>query len=170
MIFGKYINRYYLKNAPLLLLELAALVLVDFFQLKVVDGQTMAFTMDVLLDKICLPMIWIILAMVFGRFLWRVCFFNAAVRTETDLRNKMFDHSRMLSQEYYQVNKVGNLMSLYTNDLDTIQECFSDGVLMFFDALLLGLLADSHGLSAGSGKRTWQSHGKKMGGAAAGFL
>lgn len=95
MIFGKYINRYYLKNAPLLLLGLAALVLVDFFQLKVpelyrmvingtnsgevvVDGQTMAFTMDVLLDKICLPMIWIILAMVFGRFLWRVCFFNAA--------------------------------------------------------------------------------------------
>ena len=158
MIFGKYINRYYLKNAPLLLLGLAALVLVDFFQLKVpelyrmvingtnsgevvVDGQTMAFTMDVLLDKICLPMIWIILAMVFGRFLWRVCFFNAAVRTETDLRNKMFDHSRMLSQEYYQVNKVGNLMSLYTNDLDTIQECFGDGVLMFFDAMLLGLLA-----------------------------
>ena len=35
MIFGKYINRYYLKNAPLLLLGLAALVLVDFFQLKV---------------------------------------------------------------------------------------------------------------------------------------
>ena len=200
MIFGKYINRYYLKNAPLLLLGLAALVLVDFFQLKVpelyrmvingtnsgevvVDGQTMAFTMDVLLDKICLPMIWIILAMVFGRFLWRVCFFNAAVRTETDLRNKMFDHSRMLSQEYYQVNKVGNLMSLYTNDLDTIQECFGDGVLMFFDALLLGLLAIikmwrmDHLLTllslipmAGSGKRTWQSHGKKMGGAAAGFL
>ena len=36
MIFGKYINRYYLKNAPLLFLGLAALVLVDFFQLKVV--------------------------------------------------------------------------------------------------------------------------------------
>ena len=34
MIFGKYINRYYLKNAPLLLLGLAALVLVDFFQLN----------------------------------------------------------------------------------------------------------------------------------------
>ena len=32
-------------------------------------------------------------------------------------------------------------MSLYTNDLDTIQECFGDGVLMFFDALTLGLLA-----------------------------
>ncbi len=43
-----------------------------------------------------------------------------------------------LSQQYYQVNKVGNLMSLYTNDLDTIQECFGDGILMFFDAAVLG--------------------------------
>ena len=32
-------------------------------------------------------------------------------------------------------------MSLYTNDLETIQECFGDGVLMFCDALFLGLLA-----------------------------
>ena len=32
-------------------------------------------------------------------------------------------------------------MSYYTNDLETIQECFGDGVLMFFDALLLGGLA-----------------------------
>ena len=32
-------------------------------------------------------------------------------------------------------------MSLFTNDLDTIQECFGDGVLMFCDAMLLGLLA-----------------------------
>ena len=158
MIFGKYINRYYLKNAPLLLLGLAALVLVDYFQLKVpeiyrmvingangsgvpVDGVVLPFTMDVLLDHICRPMIYIIIAMVIGRFLWRVCFFGSAIRVVTDLRNRMFDHSRKLSQEYYQVNKVGNLMSLYTNDLDTIEECFGDGVLMFFDALLLGVLA-----------------------------
>ena len=86
-------------------------------------------------------MIYIIILMVLGRFLWRVCFFGSAVRVTADLRERMFDHSRQLSQQYYQVNKVGNLMSLYTNDLDTIQECFGDGVLMFFDALTLGLLA-----------------------------
>ena len=73
--------------------------------------------------------------------MWRICFFGSAVRVAADLRERMFDHSRRLSQQYYQVNKVGNLMSLYTNDLDTIQECFGDGVLMFFDALTLGLLA-----------------------------
>ena len=158
MIFGKYINRYYLKNAPALLLGLAALLMVDYIQLMipglyrlvingvnlgqvVVNGQTVPFDKAVLMQHICLPMIWIVLLMVVGRFLWRVCFFGSAVTVTADLRERMFDHSRRLSQQYYQVNKVGNLMSLYTNDLDTIQECFGDGILMFFDALVLGLLA-----------------------------
>ncbi len=52
----------------------------------------------------------------------------------------MFDHFKDLSRDYYQVNKFGNLMSLFNNDLDTIQECFGDGMLMFFDALFLGAL------------------------------
>ena len=158
MIFGKYINRYYLKNAPVLLLGLLALLMVDYIQLLipqfyrlvingvnlgqvVVNGQPLPFTKEVLLQHICLPMIWIVVLMVTGRFLWRICFFGSAVRVAANLRERMFDHSRQLSQQYYQVNKVGNLMSLYTNDIDTIQECFGDGILMFFDALVLGLMA-----------------------------
>lgn len=158
MIFGKHINRYYFKYAGWLILGLIALVAVDYLQLEIpkvyrmlingmnsgsvsVDGIQTAFDMDFLLDGICVPMVGIILAMVFGRFLWRVCFFGAAVRLEADLRNRMFDHAKDLSLEYYQVNKVGNLMSLFTNDLDTVQECFGWGVMMFFDALLLGVLA-----------------------------
>ena len=158
MIFGKSINRYYLKNAPVLLLGLLALLTVDYIQLLipqfyrlvingvnlgqvVVNGQTLPFTKEVLLQHICLPMIWIVVLMVIGRFLWRICFFGSAVRVAANLRERMFDHSRQLSQQYYQVNKVGNLMSLYTNDIDTIQECFGDGILMFFDALVLGLMA-----------------------------
>ena len=158
MIFGKAINRYYLKHAPVLLLGILSLLTVDYIQLLipelyrlvingvnlgqvVVDGQTLPFTREVLFQHICLPMIWIVVLMVIGRFLWRVCFFGSAVSVAADLRERMFDHSRRLSQQYYQVNKVGNLMSLYTNDLDTIQECFGDGILMFFDAAVLGIMA-----------------------------
>ena len=158
MIFGKAINRYYLKHAPVLLLGILSLLTVDYIQLLipelyrlvingvnlgqvVVDGQTLPFTREVLFQHICLPMIWIVVLMVIGRFLWRVCFFGSAVNVAADLRERMFDHSRRLSQQYYQVNKVGNLMSLYTNDLDTIQECFGDGILMFFDAAVLGIMA-----------------------------
>ncbi len=150
MIFGKHINKYYLKHLPLYLLGTLALVLVDYFQLivpklygNVINGMNGAdwFTMDYLVNEICLPMVGIVVAIVVGRFLWRICFFGSAIRIETDLRNRMFDHARLLSNQYYQVNKVGNLMSLFTNDLDTIQECMGDGVLMLVDALFLGTLA-----------------------------
>ncbi len=158
MIFGKHINRYYIKYGPMLLMGLAALIAVDYFQLKVpefyrmivnglngrqvlLDGVPVPFDRELLFRHICLPMIGIILIIVTGRFLWRIGFFGSAIRMETDLRCRMFDHSKDLSQSYYQVNKVGNLMSLYTNDLETLQECFGDGVLMFFDALFLGVMA-----------------------------
>ena len=158
MIFGKHFNRYYLKFAFWLVLGLATLVAVDYLQLIVpglyqmvvngitrgavtVDGKPVEFTMVFLLEEICFPMVGIILCMVFGRFLWRICFLGSAIKMEQDLRNRMFDHGRKLSRQYYQVNKVGNLMSLFTNDLDTVQECFGWGVLMFFDAAFLGGLA-----------------------------
>ncbi len=158
MIFGKHINRYYVKYAPALLLGLAALIAVDYLQLIIpnlyqmvingindgvvaVDGVTVPFDMDFLLNRICMPMVWVILAVVFCRFLWRVTIFGAAIRVETRLRDRMFDHAKDLSRQYYQVNKVGSMMSLFTNDLDTVQECFGWGFMMFFDAVFLGILA-----------------------------
>ncbi len=158
MIFGKHINRYYLKYLGWLILGLATLVMVDYLQLEIpkfyrmvingmntgivqMEGYSTVFDLRFLLEDICMPMVWVILAMVFGRFMWRICFFGSAVRLEADLRNRMFDHAKDLSREFYQTNKVGDLMSLFTNDLDTVQECFGWGVMMFFDALLLGIMA-----------------------------
>ena len=160
MIFGKHINRYYLRFAPMLLFGLASLVAVDYLQLIIpelyklvvdgmfagsveVDGVVRPFDMELLLDAVCMPMVWVILSVCIGRFLWRVCFFGSSILLEADLRGRMFDRARFLSREFYQVNKVGNLMSLFTNDLDTVQECFGWGVMMFCDAILMGALAVS---------------------------
>ncbi len=129
MVFGKHINRYYLKYGPFLLLGLITLLTVDYMQLIVpnlyqmvingmnngvvmVDGVSVPFDMEFLLDRICMPLLGVILAIVFGRFLWRIMFFGSAIKVEADLRNRMFDNARNLSREYYQVNKIGNLMSL----------------------------------------------------------
>ena len=143
----------------MLIFGVLALVLVDYMQLfvpelygaviegietgVVVDasGVVRTFNLDYILNNICRPMLIVILSLVFGRFLWRVCFFGAGIKLETDLRGRMFDRCKDLSQQYYQVNKVGNMMSLFTNDLDTVQECFGWGIMMFFDAVVLGVLA-----------------------------
>ena len=158
MILGKQINRYYLRYAHMLILGLIALVAVDYLQLEIpalyrmvlqgmengfvmVDDVVHTFDMNFVLDYICMPMVQVIILIIIGRFLWRVCFFGSAVKLEEDMRNRMFRHAQELSREYYQVNKVGDLMSLFTNDLDTVQECFGWGVMMFFDAVMLGIMA-----------------------------
>ena len=115
--------------------------LIDGSRKIIVDGTEVAFDFDFVLKYLCEPMMWIILVMVLGRFLWRICFFGAALRMETDLRLRMFDHCKDLSQQYYQVNKVGNLMSLFTNDIETVHECFGWGSMMLIDALFLGGMA-----------------------------
>ena len=158
MILGKHINRYYLRYAPMLLLGLIALMGVDYLQLEIpalyrmvlqgmengfvkIDEVVYNFDMNFVLDYICMPMVRVIVLIIIGRFLWRICFFGSAVKLEEDMRNRMFRHAQELSREDYQVNKVGDLMSFFTNDLDTVQECFGWGVMMFFDAVMLGIMA-----------------------------
>lgn len=158
MIFGKHINRYYIKYFPIMLLGVIALAAVDYFQLivpelyrmtidgvkngvVVTDGVTAVFNMDFLLDKICWPLILVLVVMGVGRFLWRFCFYGTAIRVETDIRRRMFDRAKDLSQSYYQEHKVGSIMSLFTNDLATVQDCYGNGILMFLDAFMLGGMA-----------------------------
>ena len=158
MVFGKHINRYYLKYLAPLLLGLLALYLVDYMQLLIPtfyrtiingindgevlhNGTLVPFTLDFVAKEICLPMVVVIIALVIGRFLWRICLFGSAIFVERDLRLRMFDHAKELSHPFYQKNKVGDLMSLYTNDLETVQDCFGSGFLMLFDAILLGSMS-----------------------------
>ncbi len=158
MVFGKHINKYYLKYGIFLLIGIASLVAVDYLQLEIpklyqmivnglntgevaIDGTVFAFDMEFLISRICFPMLFFVLMIMLGRFLWRIMFFGTGIRVESDLRNSMFDNVKNLSCEFFQKNKVGTLMSLFTNDLDTVQECFGWGIMMFFDALLLGIMA-----------------------------
>ena len=79
LIFGKHINRYYLRYGPMLIFGLLSLVAVDYLQLIIpelyqmvvdgmfagsvtVDGTVHAFNMEFLLNTVCMPMIGVILS------------------------------------------------------------------------------------------------------------
>lgn len=159
MLFGKHINKFYIKYGLWLLLGIATLFAVDYFQLLIPEcyrmvingvkngvvnvggGVTETFDLDFLFRHVCVPMFVVIVVMVFGRFLWRMCFFGSGSKVERDLRRKMFDKAKDLSVSYYQREKIGNLMSLFTNDLETVQDCFGSGILMAADAILLGTMS-----------------------------
>ena len=146
MLFGKYINRYYLKYALLFILGILALVAVDIIQLFIPEyvGEVVKILQSNG-DKeriITLGIYVLIVAagMFLGRFLWRITLFNAAFRIEADLRHRMFLKAESLPRQYYHETKVGSIMSWFTNDLETISEYFSWGTIMMVDAIFLGII------------------------------
>lgn len=148
MIFGRYINKFYRKYFFGFFFGIVFLVLVDFVQLKIpeiIGKLTLAYDTDSLttdlLNKYCLYIFLIAVFMFVGRFVWRVTILNNAHKISADLRKEMFAKSEQLSQNYYQKNKVGGIMSYYTNDLDTINEAFGWGTVMLIDSLFLGALS-----------------------------
>ena len=147
MLFDKHINKYYLKYLFFFLVGIAALVFVDFFQLKVpeiigmiINGLEEKSLTQSSLHEFMKEIMIIALILFAGRFLWRICLLGNGIRVETDLRNDMFKAMIKLSQKFFGENKTGSLMALYTNDLGILRQLFGSGILMLFDALALGIM------------------------------
>lgn len=148
MIFGKHINKYYLKYSYFFILGIIALVLVDIFQLRIPEiiGEIVDYikesklTME-LLNGYVKEFIIVIAVMFIGRFTWRITIFGNGARIESDLRRDLFKKCEQLGQTFYQNNKVGSVMALYTNDIQTMREVFGSGILMMVDATVLGVLS-----------------------------
>ena len=151
LLWGKYIRKYYPRFIFFFLLGVAALVTVDIFQLKIpeiigelVDKLTKEGTIDLQSDyflKIIFSVITVAIILFLGRIIWRVSLFYASKRIEENLRKEMFLKAEQLDVTYYRNNKVGNIMSWATDDLETIQEFLGWGSLMVVDGLFLTVLA-----------------------------
>ena len=156
MIFGKHVNKFYLRYWYLLLGGIISLLAVDYFQLlipdiigSIIDGLNAITQKKPIEEQLTLvklkgymfDIMGIAAVMFTGRFLWRITIFTMGVNVESNLRDEMFVHSEKLSREYYNTHKVGEEMALYTNDLQTIRQTFGSGIMMLVDALFLGTLA-----------------------------
>ena len=146
MLFGKYINRYYLKYGWLFIIGILALIAVDYIQLLIPEylgevvyilehnGDTnRIFTLG-------LYVLIVAAGMFLGRFIWRIALFNASFRIEADLRHKMFLKAEALPRQFYHDTKVGSVMSWFTNDLETISDHLGWGTVMIVDSLFLSVL------------------------------
>ena len=146
MLFGKHVNKFYIRYGLFFLLGIAALVVVDYYQLEIpnvigniIDGlDQKTITTDGLKDFI-LKLLMIAAIMFAGRFVWRLCIFGNGIRIECDLRNDLFNAMEKQSQKFFGENKTGALMALYTNDLNQIRHCFGGGTIMLVDSLCLGV-------------------------------
>lgn len=79
--------------------------------------------------------------MVIGRITWRMISAQTAANIERDLRKEMF--SKVINREvsFYDKEKVGGLMSYFTNDIQTIKMCFQEGLVFLTDLVVLGSIS-----------------------------
>lgn len=76
-----------------------------------------------------------------GRALWRLFASRLAGNIERDVRNEMFKHIQTLSLEFYRNQKVGGLLSYFTNDLQTIKALYREGFIFLTDLFVLGIMS-----------------------------
>ncbi|MDR2784322.1 MAG: ABC transporter ATP-binding protein/permease [Treponema sp.] len=74
-----------------------------------------------------------------GRFWWRFFIHGASRRIETEIRDKIFEHLLTLSYDFYQKNKIGDLMARSTNDLGAVRMAIGWGLVNIFDGIAMGV-------------------------------
>ncbi|CCV64131.1 ABC-type transport system, permease and ATPase components [Alteracholeplasma palmae J233] len=143
MIFGKHFGKYYIKFGIYFLLGIGVLITLDWLQLEIpLKLSSIIDNFDGQIDKAFIYQtaaeIMILVSIIaVGRFLWRYLLFGTSRKIEFDLREKMFNHATKLSQDYYSQEKIGGLMTYFTNDLEAVRQVYGMGLLSLVDGLCL---------------------------------
>ncbi|WP_448137966.1 ABC transporter ATP-binding protein [Sphingobacterium siyangense] len=95
------------------------------------------------LGHIALVMIGIYIATgIFNMFQYRLTI-KVAQKTISNLRNDLFDRMQYLPLQFYDTHQHGDLMSRFTNDMDTVSDALNNSItqLLISSITLLGTLA-----------------------------
>jgi ATP-binding cassette subfamily B protein len=118
----------------------AAQVIIPFFLQKSIDAIYFA---SIRSWKSLLPfvggMVLMTTVISCGRFLWRYFIHGSARRIETEMRDAFFAHILTLSHDFFQKNKIGDLMARATNDMNTIRNAIGMGFVAIFDGTVMAV-------------------------------
>jgi ATP-binding cassette subfamily B protein len=74
-----------------------------------------------------------------GRFFWRYFIHGSSRRIEAKLRADIFDHLISLNYDFYQQNKIGDLMARSTNDLNAVRDSIGWGMVALIDGTVMAV-------------------------------
>ncbi|CCK82291.1 MULTISPECIES: ABC transporter ATP-binding protein [Desulfobacula] len=139
------IKPYFIERRPDLIWGIAALLVVDAFQLfipriikwAVDDISAMNITPAGLLTY-ALYILGAALMIGCFRYLWRVLIFGASRRIEEGIREKMFRHVQLMPATYFETFTAGDIMAHATNDLKNIRMASGMGLVALTDTIVLG--------------------------------
>ena len=86
---------------------------------------------------------WLLVVTIFmsiARYSWRIFWGSFHHAVAHDLRKRIFNHMMDLGPSYFQKSRIGELMSLLTNDVNSFRMAIGPGCLILFDGLSLVIL------------------------------
>ncbi|GAU79573.1 ABC transporter ATP-binding protein [Fusibacter sp. 3D3] len=143
----KYIKPYLIRYLPAYVFGILLLVAIDALQLitPLIIGHFTDTLMsgNLTAEKIPIYMIAVVgisVLVAAGRFGWRMTIITTAKKLEYNLRNQIFEHLEKLPLNYYNHHKTGDLMAHCTNDVNSVRMAFGSGIVMFIDAMFMGVM------------------------------
>ena len=145
----KTIKDYYLKYGGLFLIGILADIVVDVAQTYV--PEFLGAIVDIVshhenvvfadIASLILNIMIVAVVLLLGRMLLRFGILRASGKIEAELRHEMFLKAERLSQRYYHENKIGKIMSWFSDDVETVEEFTGWGTIMIVDALFLSVVS-----------------------------
>jgi ATP-binding cassette subfamily B protein len=134
----RYKKQYIFGFICLILVDLAQMLIPQCIRIVVDMVSAGNFTLRSVLF-VCFAMIGFAAVVSSGLFLWRYFIHGSSRRIEKELRDNLFDHLMTLSYDFYQKNKIGDLMARGTNDLNAIRQSIGMGLVAFIDGTVMAL-------------------------------
>jgi ATP-binding cassette subfamily B protein len=135
-----YLSRYrwrYLWGFICLIMVDAAQIVIPQFIRQAVDLISAGnFSWNRILF-LSLWMIGVMAVISLGRFFWRYFIHGSSRRIETEMREQLFDHLLTLSWDFYQKNKIGDLMARSINDLNAVRMAIGMGLVALVDFVVM---------------------------------
>ena len=134
--FAKYRKRYVMGLTCLIIVDAAQIAIPQFIR-RAIDLISYGVFEWGEIIRICLLMVGTMALIALGRFFWRYCINGSSRRIETEIREKLFRHLQTLSWDFYQKNKIGDLMARSTNDLNAVRMSIGLGLVAFVDFIVM---------------------------------
>ena len=133
---SKYRSRYIIGIIFLVIVDAAQIAIPQFIRIAVDMINTQDFQWEKMI-ALCLFMVGTMTFVSVGRFFWRYFINGSSRRIETQLREDLFDHLQKLSWDFYQKNKIGDLMARSINDIHSIRMSIGMGIVALFDFVFM---------------------------------
>ncbi|MDR2897420.1 MAG: ABC transporter ATP-binding protein/permease [Spirochaetaceae bacterium] len=133
-----YLGKYLVGFFFLILVDAAQIFIPQFIRQAIDMITPGSFEMGEIY-KLSAAIVGLALVISAGRFLWRYFIHGSSRRIETEIRQNLFDHMITLSYDFYQRNKIGDLMARETNDLNAVRMAIGMGFVAFIDGTVMSL-------------------------------